>query len=74
MSLPSIGYNDNRPNPRGYQIITAEKKNILKAKRNKINQARYIIIPEYNISTSINITIARPSGGTSKEIGYSTIR
>jgi hypothetical protein len=30
-----------------------------------VTSIRYIIVPEYNISPSINITIARSSGGTS---------
>jgi hypothetical protein len=63
MSLPFISYNNNKPNPRRRRIITAKK--ILKTKRNRNNQARYIVVPEYNISLSINITIARPSGRTS---------
>jgi hypothetical protein len=63
MSLPFISYNNNKPNPRGRRIIAAKK--ILKTKRNKNNQARYIIAPEYSISPSINIIIACPSGGIS---------
>jgi hypothetical protein len=34
--------------------------------RSRNNQARYVVVPEYNVSSSINIPIARPSGRTSQ--------
>jgi multimeric flavodoxin WrbA len=70
MSLPSISYN----NKSSRISDSSREKKILKAKKNKGNQARYIVVREYNISPSINITTARLSGGTSQEISHNTIR